>query len=59
MTGGGTEQELVDSMTVVAVAAVATTGVVSIISGVLLKGALRKILNIVKSLQVILHMLLI
>lgn len=46
-------------MTTAAAAAVATTGVVSIIFGVLLKGAMKRLLNVVKSLQIILHMMLI
>lgn len=56
---GGGEEELVASMTTAAAAAVATTGVVSIILGVLLKGAMKRLLNVVKSLQIILHMMLI
>ena len=46
-------------MTTAAAAAVATTGVVSIILGVLLKGAMKRLLNVVKSLQIILHLMLI
>ena len=46
-------------MTTAAAAAVATTGVVSVILGILQKGAMKRLLNVVKSLQVILHMMLI
>lgn len=44
------EEELLASMTTAAVVAVATTGVVSLILGVLLEGAMKRILNVVKGL---------
>ena len=55
----GSEEELVESMTTAAAVAVATTGVLSVILGVVLKGAMKRLLNVVKSLQIILHMMLI
>lgn len=55
----GADQELVESLTSATAAAVTTTGIVSVIFGFVLKGAMRRLLKVVKSLQVILHMLLI
>ena len=53
------EQLLSESISQTTVTAMTTTGVLSLLFGIVLKGAMRKILNIFKSLQIILHIMLI
>ena len=58
MASEGAERDMLELMQVVVVVAVASASISSIIFATALKGAVRKLLNAVKSLQIILHIML-